>query len=130
MIPIVFINCTEYPYVDSIMAGFKTCETRNRNTLGELVGKRVLIAETGYFRKKPLIKGTAVIGQPVRITSAETWYALAPLHRVPYSSHFEWNKDTKQKYIYPLTDVHEVEPFVPPEWKRHGRVWMEYSEDC
>lgn len=128
MVPIVFINCIEYPYVHAIMTGIKTFETRNRRTLEELVGERVMIAETGHG--KPVVRCWATIGDSIRIEHYETWENLRCFHRVPYSSHHEWNQDTKQKYLYPLIDVHEVKPFVPPEGKRHGRVWMEYSENC
>lgn len=126
MTPIVFINCTEYPYVHAIMAGLKTFESRNRRTLDELIGKRVMIAETGHG--KPIVRCWVTIGEPVRIENYDAWEVLRNFHRVPYSSHHEWNQDTKRKYLYILRDVHEVEPFIPPKGKRHGRVWMEYNE--
>lgn len=126
VIPVVFINCSEYPYVDAIIDGRKTFETRSRDTLGSLVGRTVLIAETGK-NGKPVVKCEALIGDPVEVKSYSKFDALRHCTRVPEFSSHDWKDGTRVKYLYPLDNVEPVEPFTPPEGARHGRVWMEYT---
>ena len=128
MIPVLFINCKEAPYVDDIMAHQKIVETRSSDTLKALVGKRVLIAATG--RGKPVVCGSAIIRKPITVTHRGVWETLRPLHGVPEGSSHDWKENTKRKYLYILSRIKECEPFTPPEGKRHGRVWMEYSENA
>lgn len=137
MMPIIFINCKGQPFVDQILAGTKEYETRTRNMLGRLNGERVLIAETGHGR--PLVKCSAYIDHYVELHSREQWEHVPPnrhsyrcLSHIDSGSPYDWQPDTKVKYLYHLTDVHPVEPFRAPEGRRHGRVWMEYegSEPC
>lgn len=126
MIPAVFINCTVEPYVDDIMSFLKQYETRTRNTLGRFLGERILIAETGHGA--PLVKCSAVIDEIVTVTAKEDWDKYLELTWVPVGSRHDWQPGTKVKYLYHLTDVHQVEPFrLPPDCRRHGRVWAEYE---
>ena len=60
MLPIVFINCDLFPFVDWIIDGLKIYETRNRNTLKSLIGQVVMIAET-HKGKKPIVRCMAYI---------------------------------------------------------------------
>ena len=57
--PVVFINCKLYPFIDLILSCIKVYETRNKNTLKQLAGKRVLLCETGHGEK--VVRGSAVI---------------------------------------------------------------------
>ena len=133
MIPVVFINCKEVPFVDKIISGEKIFETRTRNMLGGLEGRRVFIAETGDCF--PTVRCSAVIGSPMKILSREVWdqdewegCRFRQRACIPSGSKYDWQPDTKIKWVYSLMDVQEVMPFVPPEGKRHGRTWMEYGE--
>lgn len=126
MIPVVFINCKEIPFIDRIIAGQKSWETRNRNTLGQLVGKRVFLAETG--RGKPVIRCEAEICKPVWINNPDDWDDLRDATCIPVGSKYDWKTDTKSKVIYFVRKVKKVRRFTPPEGTRHGRVWMEYEE--
>ena len=125
MIPVVFINCKKVPYVDLIIKGKKKYETRNRNTLRSLVGRRVLIAETG--RGYPKIRCSAIIGAPIISDSKETWDTLKPITCVPDNSDHDWKDNTKRKWLYLLRDVREVIGLHWKEGKRHGITWMEYE---
>lgn len=128
MTPIVFINCTSAPFIDDIMSGHKVLETRTRNTLGRLAGRRVLIAETGNGR--PVVRCSAIIGEALPIRSEEMWNNLYHLHRVPPGSRYDWKPGERVKYCYQLNDVWPcAAPFTPPEGVRHGRAWMEYDEE-
>jgi len=119
----LFINCSVAPFIDDIIALRKPYETRSRNTLRALIDQHVMLTETG--RPEKLCRAAARIGTPLIVRSAEEWNRLRPLHRVPEGSKYDWQPWTKVKYMYPVTDVHAVAPFTPPEGVRHGRVWME-----
>ena len=123
-VPVVFINCSRFPFLDLIIDEYKLDETRTRNTLRAVVGKRVLLAETGHGRP-PLVRASAVIGAPVVIRSREEWDRLRSRHRVPAGSAYDWTPSTTVKYLYPITGVVACRPFTPAEGVRHGRVWME-----
>lgn len=122
---VVFINCKRIPFLDLIMAKVKPWETRSRNMLKHLIGKRVYLAETGYG--PPLVRCSAVIREPIKVTDRETWDRLRKGTCVPVDSDYDWKPDTKYKYLYPVTMVVPCAPFTPPEGVRHGRVWMEYN---
>ena len=135
MTPIVFINCDDVPFVDKIISGEKKFETRTRNMLGALSGRRVLIAETGRHCF-PTVRCSATIGTPIKILTKDVWdqnewegYRFRQRSCIPAGSKYDWKPDTKIKWIYSLIDVQEIMPFVPPEGKRHGRVWMEFEEE-
>ena len=127
MIPVIFINCKSAPFVDDIIHGRKTYETRTRNTLGRLIGERVLLAETG--NGIPFVKCSAVIDKVVTVHNKELWdYMRKYLHSVPVGNEYDWKPETKIKWLYHLTDVHPVDPFrLPSSAVRHGRVWAEYE---
>lgn len=127
MMPVVFINTQRYAFVDDIIDGRKIYETRCRNTLGGLVGRRVLIAETGHG--KPVVRCSAVIKDHFAIKNPRIWDKFRGATRVPEGSKYDWKPETKIKHLYELTGVVACHPFTPPEGARHGRVWMEYEED-
>lgn len=126
---IVYINCKLFPFIDWIISGLKTMETRNRNTLKSLVGKTVYIAETGTG-KRPVVRCRCTIGYPVIITDK----AVYDRHRkytciVPGSS-FDFTETTKQKVLYPLSNVEKIKPFpVPDDIVRHGRIYCTTGEN-
>lgn len=126
--PVVFINCQGTPWIKWIMDHFKTHETRTRNTLGCLVGKVVLLAETGKWYR-PLIRCRAKIAEVIAVHSCEEWEEYLQDTWVPVGSKYDWKDDTKVKYLYRLEDVHPVaEPFfLPQNSVRHGRVWAELN---
>lgn len=127
MIPIVFINCRKEPFVDDILCHLKEYETRNRNTLGRFLGEKILLAETGHSR--PVVKGSAVIDKIIAVYTQEEWEEYLGLTWIPVGSSYDWQPETKVKWLYRLTDVQACDPFIPPEGRRHGRVWMEYREE-
>ena len=124
MMPIIFINCKDQPFVRQILNGTKQYETRNRNTLKRFLGSQVLLAETGHG--KPVIKGSAVISEIIEVFARSAWEVTKLDCMIPDGSKYDWKPDTKKKVLYRLTDVRPCEPFVPTEDRRHGRVWMEY----
>ena len=127
MIPVVFINCRSVPYLDMIIDGQKTIETRTRDTLRNMVGRRVLLAETG--NGKPVVRCSAVIRSARPIYDRKIWNSLRRKHRVPEGGQHDWKPETKVKYCYDIVGVVACWPFTPPEDVRHGRVWMEYNNE-
>ena len=125
MVPIVFINCRQYPFIDEIIQGSKQYETRTRNTLAGLLGKKVLLAETG--NGKSIVKCSAVIRTYIKVTSAEQFEQMRTRTQIDKGSAYDWTEGTQVKYLYELANVRSFGSFVPKEGKRHGRVWMEYN---
>jgi len=126
MTPVIFINCEEVDYIGKIMDGEKKYETRHFNTLGGLVGRRVLFAESG--NGKPKIRCSAVLKNAEKIDALWEWAMLRSETCVPVDSIHDWNYNRPGKWIYEVTDVHPCE--LPwKEGKRHGIVWMEYEEE-
>jgi predicted transcriptional regulator len=121
---IVFINCSVFDFIAAIMAGMKLYETRTRNTLKQLIGKRVLLCQTGKGKKRVMCYVT--IESVLVIDNPETWKQYRKACCIAPGSKYDYIPCTK-KYLYKLTDVEPVNPFIPAEGKRHGYVWMEYS---
>lgn len=126
MMPIIFINCSEYPFIDHIINNSKLYETRNKNTLKRFIGKRILLAETG--KGKPVVRCSAVIRSVSVALSRSAWETVRPACCIRSGSRYDWQPETKEKYLYELSGVVACHPFTPPEDVRHGRVWMEYNE--
>ena len=131
MTPVLFINCTRSPFIDMIMSGRKTYETRTKNTLKTLLswslGDRFLLAETGSG--VPVVRCSAVIDQVIAVYSRSYWEKYRSKTCIESGSFYDWNDDTKVKYLYRFTDVQPVEPFrLPSSCRRHGRTWAEYEE--
>lgn len=124
--PGIFINCRAFPFLTWILSGLKVYETRNRNTLRSLVGKRVLLIETGHGR--PVVRGSARIKWCRVVRTRCEWNMLRKKHRVPVCSTYDWKNDTKVKYCYLLDDVKPCNPFPVSDGVRHGRVWMEVQQ--
>lgn len=125
MVPVVFINCSRFPFIDWILSGLKIYETRTRDMLCSLCGQRVYIAETGHG--KPVVRCSAVISQARPVTDRATWESvIRKKAMITSGSCYDWQPETKVKYPYMLRDVRAVDPFTPPDDVRHGRVWMEY----
>ena len=125
MIPVVGINSSSAPFMADIGAGRKRIETRNRNMLGGIVGRRVILAETkqgGY-----LAMYSVVIRSARPVTSREEWDRLRPLHMVPEGSKYDWKPYTRVKWVYEITALRRLKPFMVPEGVRHGRTSMEYE---
>ena len=125
IIPVIYINCSKYPFIEQIMRLKKLFETRNKNTLKAFVGKRVLLAETGKG-KKPIVRCSCIISDVLKVTDRKTWNRYRKQTCIKKGSIYEWTKETRQKYLYQLTDIKPVPAFIP-EGIRHGYTWLEFS---
>lgn len=125
MVPVVGINSASAPFMADIGDLLKRLETRSRNMLRSLVGQRVILAETrqgGY-----LAMYTAVIRSARPVRSYDEWDALRSLHRVPVGNPFDWKEGDRVRWVYELSGLRRLRPFLVPEGRRHGRTWMEYD---
>lgn len=128
MTPVIFINCDKQPFVKDIMGGLKQYETRNKNTLGRFLGQRVLLAETRHG-KLPVVKCSAVIAEVVSVHSKEEWDEYLEVSWIPVGSKYDWQPDTKVKWLYLLKDIEAVPQFpLGQQCRRHGRVWAELPD--
>lgn len=119
---ILFINCNLFPFISWIMAGLKLYETRNRNTLKSIIGKRVYIAETGKNRR-PVIRCIASIGNPIVIDSMKDFNRYRSQTKIKKGSCFDFIPGRK-KYLYPVSNVVKVNPFpLPDNAVYHGRIY-------
>lgn len=119
---VVFINSSTQPFVQQIMDFLKLYETRTRNTLGRFLGEDILIAETG--KGKPVVRCSAHVQAVIAVYTREEFEKCRKDCCIAPGSRYDWTDSTKVKYLYQLTNVKPVVPFIP-EGKRHGYVWME-----
>lgn len=115
-------------YAWAIASGIKTVETRSRNMLSALVGKRVAVVRT-HRNSGPVIVGY------VNVDRCE-WVDRNALHKrewqertlIPTGS--EYDCTGKGKYCYFLSNAERLEPPIslPANAIRHGRSWCEWEE--
>ena len=121
---VLFINCRSVPFVQKIMNREKIYETRTRDTLRSLVGKRVYLCETG--KGISMVRCSAIILNAFPVRSFHEWEMFRSYTCVPADSEYEWKPDTKVKWLYELAGIRSCVPFHPAEGKRHGRVYMDF----
>ena len=101
------INCKDQDFIDEILKGEKTIETRNTHSLRCYVGHRVGLIKTGCGKAK--LYGFATI-------IAEVYYPDKKSLREDYDKHLvsEGSKYdiVNEKYGYVLTDVEIINPVV------------------
>lgn len=111
------------PYAQAIVQGYKNIETRSRNTLKNLVGKRVAIIRTKR-NKKPTIVGYARIREATFHTPEALDY-LRDLTCIPVGSKYDCHG--KGKWCYIMTEAEQCEPYeLPSDAIRHGRSYAEF----
>lgn len=114
------INCKKQNFIDQILNGEKTIETRSCYSLRPYVGKRVGLIETGNGRAK--LKGFATIKEEVIYRTKDSFDEDFSKHRVAKESPFYFNGI---KYGYVLTDVEKLNE--PIEVYTNGRVAREIA---
>lgn len=122
----IFVNengCIRY--AELIVNGYKTIETRSRNMLKALVGKRVAIVRTRRG-KLPMVVGYAdITGSCFCPPSMYEQYRDQTL--VPVGS--KYDVSGKGKWFYYLENAEKCDPFpLPQAATRHGLSWCEYED--
>lgn len=119
----IYINCKEYPFIDWIISGSKLYETRTKDTLSKLVGKRVFLIETGKH-SVPVVRAVAKIAWSDRCSYSDVIARKqARIKDTKYDI-----KPGSEKVFYFLMSVHPVyNPFpVPASRVNHGRSYTEF----
>lgn len=102
------INCKNDPWIDMILDGKKTIETRNYKTLYPYIGKTVGLIETG--KGKAMLRGYAKISGVKEYHTIDDFLDDVNNHCVEYGNEYcGWSYDTI-KYGYILTEVVKCEP--------------------
>ena len=110
-------------YADAIVQGYKTIETRTRNMLNPLVGKRVAIIRTRRG-KAPTIVGYADIVNAVH-RNGKWMDENRNLTLIPKGSKYDVNGWAK--WCYYLENNQTCDPYPLPDGAvRHGRSWCEF----
>ena len=94
------INCKYEPFVDCILDGIKTIETREKNTLKSLVGQRVGIIKTGCGKAK--LCGYVTISNVIKYNTENEFRIDENKHLVKEGSKYDIG--TKGKYGYVLSN--------------------------
>ena len=118
----IYINCNHAQFIDLILSGAKPYETRKRNMLRNLIGKRVALIETG--KGPAMIRGFATISSAERINFDNIdARKSARIFRTAYDI-----QPDGAKWFYKLSDVQNVDPFhSPADRVNHGRSWTEFT---
>lgn len=125
---IVFINCKLFPFIQWIITGLKLYETRNRNTLKNLIGKTVYLAETGKC-KRPVVCCSCTIMDPVIIDNKKDYNRMRKYTMIKKGSIYDFTSETKRKYLYPLENIQPCKPFaLPDNAVYHGRVYATVND--
>ena len=102
----VNINDSGQDYTGQILAGRKTVETRETQSLRPYVGRRVGLIRTGVG--PATLVGWATVGQPIHYASTEDFAADHGRHLVAPGSRFDCGPGGR--YGYPLSDVVACRP--------------------
>lgn len=118
-------------YARWIVDGNKTIETRNRDMLSALVGKRVAIVRThrnSHPKSVPMVIGYVTIREK-SFCKAEDFYKYFKEHLVSEGSAYDCHG--KGKWFYHLAGAEKCEPYpLPSSAIRHGRSWCEFEHDA
>ena len=123
----VFVNCSLFHFINWIISGLKKYETRNRNTLKQLIGKKVYLVETGKH-KKPLVRCSCLIAEGFTVGNIYEYEQFRPETMVKAGTVYDFIPG-KKKTFYKLEKVQSVPAFpLPDNIIRHGRTWAELIE--
>lgn len=126
MKPGININCSKYPFDTYIKNRFKLYETRNRNTLGTFVGRRVFLIKTGCG--KPLIFAEATVSKAIKCRNRGEFNDYVR-ECMTYATDYDWNEKTKCKWLYKLDEIVPINNReVSKDAICHGYVWREIEE--
>ena len=114
------------PYAEAIVKGYKPIETRNRNMLGDLVGKRVAIIRTRR-NKSPRIVGYATI-EKAFFCEADKFDLYRHMTLIPAGSQYDCHG--RGKWMYVMSNPMPCSPKLLDKSSiiYHGRSWCEFRK--
>jgi len=123
----IFINDREFPYSAFILNGFKTYETRNRQTLRPLVGQRVAVIRTGG--RFPVVVGEIDLGGAQIVDAEDFPRWISRTYVFPDSSRYPKPGQKKVCYRVSRPEWYPAGYPLPKDAVRHGRTWCEFSAE-
>ena len=102
-------NTSGIRYADAIVQGYKLIETRSRDTLGKLVGERVLIVRTRAGHEAEVIGAVTITGK--QFVPAADFGKLFDKHLVPPGSKFDAHG--RGKWCYDLANAEAFDKATP-----------------
>lgn len=119
----IFVNSNGIRYALAIVGGYKPIETRSRNMLKNLIGKRVAVIET-RSGKKPVVIGYVTIVDS-RFCPAAEFDKYRNLTCIPVGSRYDCKG--KGKWFYYLEKPEKCSPYeLPKTAVYHGRSYCEF----
>lgn len=120
----IFVNADgSVDYADAIVSRKKKVETRKRNMLKPLYGKRVAIVKTKR-NTKPTVVGYATITCMFHYPK-EYLDNIRDHTLIPEGSRYD--SDENGKWCYWMSWAEKCKPFLlPADAVRHGRSWCEF----
>ena len=97
------------PYAEAIIQGIKPIETRSRDTLGHLVGQRVLLIRTRSGHEADVIGDILISGKTFR--TASELENMRDLTLIPPGSKFDCHGNGK--WCYTVSEPHRYEWVKP-----------------
>ena len=117
------------PYAYWMVYGFKTEETRTKNTLLPCVGENVAVVSTRSGRKPEIVGFVEITGYSFCPASLFEMYREDTM--IPYNSKynkFGYRNGKPGKWFYHIEFPRPCKPFPLPENAiRHGRSWCEFE---
>ena len=121
----IFINDDYMTYTNFILIGLKLWETRNRNMLGRLIGRRVALISTSKYHTHQIV-GYATISEArhVSLEEFDMWYRTPSI--IVEGSKYDCTE--KGKWLYRMRNPERCETIpLPDNTIRHGRSWCEFT---
>lgn len=120
----IYVNSKKVPYARLIIDGKKIYETRTRNVLRSLIGRRIAIVETG--KGSPAIIGFVTI-DGADYFEHEAFERIRSLTCIPAGGAYD--DLGKGKWCYKLSDPVKLDRPIPlpQDAVRHGRSWCEFK---
>ena len=118
------INTDDFPWIEKILSGEKTIETRNSKSLYPYIGKRVGLVKTKKGHRAMLV-GYATIGTPIIYVTKEEFDADYDRHLVSPRSIYQYQYSGATKYGYPMINVEKLN--IPIPVTSQGRYQERYD---
>ncbi len=111
------------PYAQALVNGYKTAESRNKDMLSALVGKRVAIIRTMRGHAPQVVGYVTITGKT--FCNFSDFQKLYNFHLVPQGSQFDAHG--RGKWLYWIDNPEPCAPYdLPISAVRHGRSWCEF----
>ena len=128
----IFVNEDEYPFAEWIVGGLKKYETRNKDMLKHLFGRRVAIVSTKRGRK-PCVVGYATITEKIKLypcDRTESQWEMRYREDAMIPRYSKYDNVSNGKVLYRMSNTEKCEPYtIPNDTVYHGRSWCSWKSN-